>query len=64
MKMQPLCSLEIMVPLVKQMLHSSETYVTLADITCHATRPVPSVLELLHVDRWTNWGINMCVFGT
>jgi len=50
---------KIMVALAKQMLHSSETYVSLADIAYHTTRPISSVLELLHVDRWTNWEINV-----
>jgi hypothetical protein len=53
-----------MVALAKQMLHSSETHVTLADIAYHTTRPISSVFELLHVDRWTNREINMCIFGT
>jgi hypothetical protein len=50
-----------MVALVKQMLHSSETYVTLADIAYLTTRPISLVLSCYTwTDRQT--GKLICIF--
>jgi hypothetical protein len=47
----------MLVALAKQILHSFDT-------VYHTKRPISPLLELLDMDRLTNWEINMCIFGT